>query len=281
MLRCLGALGAALAVPGCSSSSSPGASSGPTFFTDDERTALGVLADAILPPDSAPGGKDLGAVQYIERLLTALDGIEPGGAPTLFAGGPYSGRTPFGDGAGDPSKNYPSNEFATWLPVDRVTLASWKLALYGSAGVPGGGPNDEITGPVVGLRDQVKQGLDGAISSATKPFDQMSASDAADALHNLPKQFHDLLVELVSEAAWSAPEYGGNAGQAGWNMIHFAGDVQPLGYTIWDASKNAMVERSDAPTSTADPGADPDPLDSNTTQLVTAIVEFTNGTVFS
>jgi hypothetical protein len=63
-------------------------------------------------------------------------------------------------------------------------------------------------------------------------------------------------------------------------MIHFGGDVQPLGYTIWDASKNAMVERPDAPTSTADPGPDPDPLDSSTTQLVTTIVKFTSGTVF-
>src|SRR5438045_8534318 len=75
------------------------------FFTDGERRALAALADAILPPDDTPGGAALGAVEYVERLLTVFDS-DP---PALYAGGPYSGRQPFSDGNGAPSANLPAN----------------------------------------------------------------------------------------------------------------------------------------------------------------------------
>ena len=74
---------AALAVFGAEGCSSPPpVQTG--FFTDAERAALGALANAVLPPDDTPGGADLGAVAYIERLLTAFDGA-------MAASGPRSG----------------------------------------------------------------------------------------------------------------------------------------------------------------------------------------------
>ena len=87
----------------------------------------------------------MGAVGYIERLLTAFD-VTP---PALHAGGPFSGRRP---GA-------TQNDFARFLPLSRVSEAGWRLRLYGSAGVSGGGPNDKVLGPVRGLRERVKQTL--------------------------------------------------------------------------------------------------------------------------
>src|SRR5262245_26830840 len=115
ILRALGAVAATTALPGCSANEnvSPVA---PPFFSPAERRALGALANSVLPPDDTPGGAALGAVVYIERLLTAFD-VEP---PPLFAGGPYSGRTPFPDGAGGASTERPPNDFATFLPLDRI-----------------------------------------------------------------------------------------------------------------------------------------------------------------
>src|SRR5438552_2802844 len=82
----------ARAVPACKShdDTPPPATQTPHYFTDDERKALGALADAIIPPDGDPGGKDLGAVPYLEQLLTAFES-DP---PKVFAGGPFSGRAP-------------------------------------------------------------------------------------------------------------------------------------------------------------------------------------------
>src|SRR5262245_46922 len=63
------------------------------FFTAHERATLAEYVDRIIPPDRDPGAKALGVPQYIEGLLTALDGA----TPRIYAGGPYSGRTPFAD----------------------------------------------------------------------------------------------------------------------------------------------------------------------------------------
>jgi hypothetical protein len=251
-----------------------------TFFTDAERRALGALANAVLPPDQDPGGEALGAVPYIERLLTALDGVGPNDVPPILAGGPYSGRQPFSDGNGAPSTTFPKDDFTNYLPLDRVSLAAWRLALFGSAGVDGGGPNDLIAGAVIGLRDQVKNGVEAAMQGSPQPLETLSPADLATAFAGLDRVFRDTLIELVAEAAFGAPEYGGNVNLAGWKLTHFEGDSQPLGYSIYDAAAAGYKERPDAPVSTANTSADPDPLDDDTRNFVTTIVQAAGGMVF-
>lgn len=264
-------LGAAAAVA-CSSSPSPPPQGG--FFTDAERRALGALANAVLPPDGGAGGEALGAVPFIERLLTALDGLGPGEAPRLMAGGPFSGRQPFPDGT------VPPNDFATWLEVDRVTLASWRLALYGSAGV-GGGPNDAIVGVVIGLREVVENGLADAMKGSPAPLETLDQAGIVDAFRNLDRDFRDALIDLVCQAAFGAPEYGGNPGLAGWKLTHFEGDSQPLGFSIYDEAAGKYRERPEAPMTGPNPGPDPDPLDDDVRSFLTTVVQAAGGKVFS
>ena len=161
-----------------------------------------------------------------------------------------------------------------------MRAAAWRLRLFGSAGVPGGGPNDGVTGPTVGLRDQVRQGLAAAMKAAPASLDTLSPGDLTSVFAGLPKDFQDLLVELVAEGAFSAPEYGGNANLAGWTMIHFEGDVQPLGYSLYDEAAGAYRERPDAPMTSTNPGADPDPMDADTHKLVGILAQLANGKAF-
>ena len=66
-----------------------------------------------------------------------------------------------------------------------------------------------------------------------------------------------------------------NVGAAGWAQIHFEGDSQPLGYSQWDGAK--YVERAESPLSTANPGADPAPMDAETRQVLATAVAFLGG----
>src|SRR5262245_25965603 len=86
-------------------------------FTKSQRKTLEALVDRIIPPDSGgPGAKDLGAVRYIETLLTALDGKKA----RLFAGGPFSGRNPFPDNEnGTASRKRPKDAFKHFIQPTR------------------------------------------------------------------------------------------------------------------------------------------------------------------
>jgi hypothetical protein len=254
--------------PGCGSSA---------FFSDGERRTLGALANAILPPDDTAGGAALGAVEYIEALLTAFDHSPP----RIFVGGPYSGRAPFPDDAGGAAADAPPNGFLTPLALDRVAERAWRLKLYGSSGVDGGGPNDALLGPVVGLRDTIKQAIAQAQGAAGKtPVESLDADALAALYAGLDADYRDALVALVSEGAFGAPEYGGNPGGAGWTLVHFPGDQMPLGYSLYDAAASVYRERSDAPVTTADPGADPEPLDDTTRAFLTQLVQTLGGKQF-
>lgn len=252
-LQSLGAASAVLVWPaGCARSG---------FLTSSERMTLAALADAILPPDDTPGGAALGAVDYIEALLTSLDGA----APSVLRAGPYSGRLPFADETGAPSANKPADAFLVPLPLDRVAARAWHLRLFGSSGTSGGGPNDAVLGPVVGLRDQIRMGL---------------AQSKGQTIDNIDRDFRDTLYALVSEAAFGAPEYGGNEGGAGWAMVHYEGDSQPFGYSQFDATTGQYRERADAPVSTPNPGADPEPLDDTTRALLDEVIAALGGKKF-
>ncbi len=248
------------------------------FFTDGERRALAALSNAVFPPDDTPGAADLGVVAFIERTLTAFDAQ---GIPKIYAGGPYSGRLPFSDGKGNPGTNFPSNDFQNFLPLDRVHTTSWRLRLFGSEGMDGGAPNEALSGAVVGLRKQLKDGLAAAMKQARAPLETLDQAALKDEFDALDKTFRDLIIELVPQAIFSAPEYGGNTNLGGWKIVHFEGDSMPLGYSIFDESTETYKDRPDAPCAGPNPGADPEPMDATTLAFLERVVAALGGKVFS
>jgi hypothetical protein len=275
-IRLLGIAGLAMAGgPGCTRRTS---SAAPTTseFSAIELRALDALADAVIPPDADPGGAALGAVPYIERLLTAFDDAQ---TSTIFAGGPYSGRTPYPSPNGLPSSNSPSNDFVNWVELDRVSAVAWRLNVLGSSAVPGGAPNEKLLGTVVGIRAQLHQGLAAAIAQNNPPLDELAPDDLATAFLALDADFQSLLIDLVTEAAFAAPEYGGNVGCAGWRLCHFEGDSAPLGYTQWNGS--TYLQRADSPMSTPNPGADPAPMTADVIGMLNLVCGFLGGTTAS
>ncbi len=258
----LTALGAGVAVlpAGC-------ASSGPTFLTGTERSTLAVLADHVLPQDKQPGGAALGVVDYIERLMTAFE-FTP---PRIFADGPFSNRNPYPAASGGvASTQYPADAFVNFLPLDRVQEAAWRLKLYGSVGVPGGGPNDAVLGPQKGMRDILRDGVAALHAAVPQGIGKLSSNDLELQLLHLA-DFRALMVQLTIEGCFCAPEYGGNKGGEGWQIAHFQGDTQPLGNTIYDPVLSDYRENPNFPVSTIDPGPDPEPLDDQTIALFTSI----------
>ena len=246
------------------------------FLTDAERRALGALANVILPPDDLPGGEALGAVSYVERTLTAFD-VSP---PAIFAGGPYSGRSPFPNDDGTPSSNFPPNDFKNFVPLDRYADAAWRLTIFGSAGLMGGGPNDAVLGAVVGLRDKIRNGLAAAEKTAGQPLETLSLADATGIYKSLDSDFRDLVYSLVCEGAFSAPEYGGNKNFGGWKLAHFEGDVMPYGFSQYDPAEGVYRELANAPVSFPNPGPDPEPVNDDTWSFVRTVVSALGGQEF-
>jgi Gluconate 2-dehydrogenase subunit 3 len=237
------------------------------FFTDAERATLAALCDRILPPDSDPGAAGLGAPAYIERLLTALDGIRP----RIFAGGPYSGRHPFPDlRNGTPSARRPPNWFRRPAPLSLLQQLYWRAELFGgeAAGLP---PHleQQRLGHLRGLRDIYREGLanldQAAVEAGGVPFAELAPPAQDDLLMRLdapgalPKEpvrgatFLDLVIRHTLEGCLAAPEYGGNRGGAGWRMVGIEGDSQPLGYSLYSEHLGAYRERPDHPMSTPNP----------------------------
>jgi hypothetical protein len=274
------------------------------YFTTTERTTLGALVDRIIPPDDAPGATDLGVVRYIERLLTALDQKKK---TRLFAGGPFSGRNPFPDPkTGTPSRRRPRNAFETFIRPTRLQELFWRGEIYGTAGIPELAALDaQYGGAKIGLRDVYRAALvkvdevavatKGAALATLSTADQdavVAMLDAGAFMPDLRREgatFMDLLTSHVFEGCFSAPEYGGNAKGRGWAMIGLEGDSQPLGYSIFNETTGAYVERSDHPMSTANPDelaggvVQPKPLSPDgqkiQTSIVTASAAFSDGTL--
>jgi hypothetical protein len=244
-------------------------------FSDDERSALAAFADVIIPPDDEPGGAALGAVDFIERLVTAFDDASV--IPPIFAGGPFSGRQPLPDETGHASANFPPNDFATFIELDRVNEAAWRLKVLGSAGLPNGAPNEQLKGALKSLKDQILDGIHSAMKTSETPITQQPYDDLLVTFNSQLQDWKDLMVELVTQAAFAAPEYGGNIGTAGWKMCHFEGDGQPFGYSQWDGKQ--FVERPESPLSTANPGPDPAPIGADVDMLLSFATEVLGGKV--
>ena len=228
---------------------------GPTpvrFFSAHDRDMLAAAAERILP--AGPGS---GVAVYIERLLTAFD-YDP---PRIFAGGPFSGRLPYPDNStGRPSSDKPVNAFERFVPLTRVGQIAWRVRIYGSASVPGGGYNDAVIGATKGWRSVYQDGLAELAAQSrqlfSKRFVALGPSDQDQALAAVDAEFVATLTEHTVEALFAAPEYGGNRKLLGWTMAHFEGDSQPLGYSIYHEPSGTFRERVDHPLSTPDPDDD-------------------------
>jgi hypothetical protein len=270
-LKVLGAVPAtAWLLPACSSS-------GPRYLTDTERRVLSACADAVFPPDaSGPGAAELGAVDFIDNLLTAFE-HDP---PRIIAAGSFSDRRPYAAADGSPSASFPADQFLEFLPLSRVQRAGWQLRLYGSAGTPGGGPNDALLGPVIGLRDRIRDGVRDAIAAFPTPIDATGDIPLRAIFDYLPDQAHADVQLLVLQSLFSLPEYGGNRDGGGWRIIHFDGDSMPLGYSFVAPGTNQIRDRPGTPLIGPETGADPEPMDEEVLDLFRAAVAVLGGKTF-
>jgi hypothetical protein len=240
-------------------------SSAPRFLSDSERRVLAACADAVFPPDDGvPGASELGAVEFIENLLTAFE-HDP---PHIHAAGPFSDRNPYPANDGSPSKVFPPDQFLEFLPLSRVQRAGWQLRLYGSRGVPGGGPNDDALGPVIGLRDLLRDGIAAAIAEFPRAIDSVDDAFLQGIYDYLPPEARAQVELLVLQSLFSLPEYGGNRDRGGWKLLHdYEGDSMPLGYTRIDPETGQIVDRPDAPVIGPETRPDPEPMDDQIVQL--------------
>ncbi len=275
ILKVLGAAALPLPLPACLESGSSGSGSGP-FLSDDERRGLNALANYVIPPEGGtPGGGDLGAAAYVERLCTAFE-VDP---PAIFCDGPYSGRKPLPDGHGGETGAKPPSDFARFLPLDRATEKAWRIRVYGSKNVEGGDLNEGIVAPTTGYRDLLKKALADARAFAKAPLETLPPDQLRDAFTSLDADVQSALVDLVTQAAFAAPEYGGNPDLAGWTLCNFEGDTMPLGFSPFDESAMQYRELPESPV--AGPGGpDPAPLDDQTKSILEQVVAFTGGRKF-
>jgi len=274
-LKVVATVPAAAALPGCGDNLIPPDNT-PRFLTPTERRVLAAMANAIYPPDDqSPGAGDLGAVDFIESLLTAFD-YDP---PHIHAAGPFSGRQPFPDSDGNASTNFPPDQFDTFLPLTRVQEAGWRLRIFGSAGLPDGGPNDAVLGPVVGLQDLLRNGIAAAIEASPTPIDQLDDTLLEGLYQLVTDDVRDALDLLVLQSVFANPEYSGNSNLGGWHSIYFEGDSMPLGYTRIDGT--TIVDRDpDLPVIAPQPTPDPEPMDDEIIQLYAAAVIVLQGKQF-
>lgn len=200
----------------------------------------------------------------VARTASALFGTL--GRP-LFAGGPFSGRTPYPDPAtGMPSATFPPDAFLQSLPLPRVKRLAWTVRLLGAAAVPEVADNPLATTlPDIDMRRRYRDGVAqlNQLSNTQfgAPFDQLDTTQQDTIIKALKKtssgsDFHNLAVNHTIEGMLCAPEYGGNRNGIGWQITHFDGDSQPLGYTIFDTATKSYVERPNKPNSTIDPDDD-------------------------
>src|SRR5262245_40460427 len=292
-LKALGIVGAAAALPLTGFRRAAAAARG-RFLTSSEYRTLQALCDRIIPADTDPGARALGAPRYIAGLLATFDRPR---VPMIFAGGPFSGRTPFPDNDnGTPGRKRPRNSLRHFIPLTRLQELRWRAELYGSAQVPGADFNDAVLGPLVGLRDLYRAGLarvdEVATMVAGDRFDRLSTADQDRVLGMLgaafapdPRRdgltFLDILITHTVEGCFTAPEYGGNKRTRGWEMLAFEGDSQPLGYSIFSRAADGYVERPDHPMTTPNPDEvgpggtlSPRPLSADGARVQTNILTF-------
>jgi len=190
-------------------------------FNQREQAMLRKLAGFILPIHSPENGNPVyDIVAYLQGLFSALN-QDPA---AIYAGGPFSGRHPL---PGDPP---PGDDFKQFLPPSRYQRLAWTLRLDGPEALraePFISLSDDLKNNYTGLRDVISAGLTSAINMedgmAPRPVMAGVLLSAAGS------DFEQAFLQLIAEAAFSAPEYGGNL--AAWSEISYAGDSLPAGYS--------------------------------------------------
>jgi hypothetical protein len=177
------------------------------FLTDHEHAVVTRLADLLLAPEGGfPGGGGAGAADYVDQLLGAFS-FDP---PRIWAGGPYSGRS--GGDAG----------FDRFLPLSRVEDLAWRTRIEGSQGMV----EREWNGPVRGWQEVYR---DGIVALGDDFLERVE--DEQRAALDEQVELRALVFDHACEASYGPPEYGGNIGLAGWQVIAYAGDTQPRGWS--------------------------------------------------
>ena len=176
------------------------------FFTDDDYAVIETACARLIPTDDDPGATEAGVADYVDGLLGAF-AVDP---PRIWAGGPFSGRH-----GGEPG-------FGRFLPLSALDELAWRTRIEGSLGIA----EREFNGPVVGLQERYRAGLD----ALGADFAALADEDKDDRLR-ANAEFTKLLYEHACEGMYGAPEYGGNRDLVGWRYIGYEGDVQPRGYT--------------------------------------------------
>jgi hypothetical protein len=157
-----------------------------------------------------PGAREARVADYIAGMVGAL-GVSP---PLVFAGGPYSNR--HGGSA---------NFMADFLPLSRSRETAWRTRLR---------TVKEAYLAGIKVLDAKAEALGAGSFTDLQPETMDSVLAANPTVPGLPSDysgFTDMLFAHAIEGMYSAPEYRGNAGLAGWRDVGFPGDVQPDGYT--------------------------------------------------
>jgi hypothetical protein len=197
----------------------PAAGQAGRFLTAHELGTLRAVAGRFIPgppDDPDPGAVEAGAAEAIDLYLAAFT-LDP---PLIHAGGPFSNRA----GAAH-------DDFADFVPLDRLAELGWRIRLNGSQGKP----EREFAGPVIGLQEIYRQGLahlderaGGNFAALPGPAQDLILRDQTD---TAVQDFVGVALSDVLDATYGPPEYGGNRNLVGWTVNHWAGDTQPRGFT--------------------------------------------------
>jgi hypothetical protein len=188
--------------------------------TDDELQTLRRLTARLVPgppEDPDPGALEAGAAEAIARLLNAFEGHEPPIHAALDGG---------------------------FVPLDPVAELGWRVRLEGSCGHP----EREFAGPVVGLAQQMSDGLalldDRCRAACGLNFADASTADQDSVLENAGAPLADfisLALSLTLDAVYGAPRYGGNRDRVGWRPLGWPGFTQPRGFSPEEVSERDAV----------------------------------------
>jgi hypothetical protein len=205
-------------------------------------------------PSSCCPAREPRALRYIDQLLSAFDRSPP----SVYAGGPFSGRRGYPDTSGRETLFFPPDSFANFLALARVDELAWRARIDGWRA---------LYPQLVGDLDRAAAAIDANRPELVllRPAEQTRAL-AAYALA-APNEWQ-ILVEHVLEGTLSAPEYGGNADLAGWQLARYEGDSAPLGYSFFDVAAGLARERPDEPTSGPSPGVGDEDLDPDLLELL-------------
>ncbi len=231
-----------------------------SYLVGSHESKLGVLIDPL---------------RDIDRYLAAFDGP----TPLILRGGPFSGRWPFPDpDSGEPSGDFPRNDFLDVLPLTRLQDLAYRIELDGSAAVPGGDINAPLLPPSPGLRRLYRETL-AALAAESDDFPALDDAAVLARLGQTSTAFQTAFLRHLGEGMFGAPEYGGNAGGRGWADYAFDGDSQPLGHTLFDAD-GAPRDRPDQPNQSEDPNRPARAFSPEVERFITAITLGQGGTKF-